>query len=482
MSFKVEKIYITSLFLTLLCNYSISYTDDLKSPENQADYLIISTNYFLENLDLLITLRESQGLTIKTVNIDTLYSQFQDTLSKQDAIKQFISYTLEYWSNPKPEYLLLVGDVEYVPSYKVLSEFHDSIYEEDSISIDNQFAINLYDGDSYPDIAIGRLPVSDSHQLQNIIAKIWHFENFISRNSYGFDFLGLADFRNSEYIFEYEVRDIIDKILPEYYSFQRIDRRIESTYHGIKTDIINNINNNPLFVSFFGHANSYIWADTSFFYIDDINNIVSNNLPFIFTSMTSSQSFDITDTMTIVEKLICKENGGTIFSFAPVGLMYTIIGDELIKKFYSKIFENPNLTIGKVIQGIRAESTTGLQSDYLLLRFTLLGDPALKLPPDIIADILKPEYESLSKFELYQNYPNPFNSTTIIKVNIPQTGFITINAFDINGEKVDIIQEGFLNQGVHSITWNPTHLASGMYFIRMNADQINQTIRALYLK
>ena len=128
MLFNIEKIVFTCFIIILLSDINNSFAEDLKSSENQADYLIISTNYFLDNLDLLITLRESQGLTIKTINIDTLYSQFQDTLSKQDAIRQFVSYTLEYWSKPKPEYLLLVGDVEYVPSYRVLSEFHDSMF------------------------------------------------------------------------------------------------------------------------------------------------------------------------------------------------------------------------------------------------------------------------------------------------------------------------------------------------------------------
>ncbi|MBN1406254.1 MAG: hypothetical protein JW956_00610 [Calditrichaceae bacterium] len=91
----LNTIYISLIIFILLSNYSYLHSENLKSTENQADYLIISTNHFLENLGPLISLRESQGLIIKSVNIDTLYSQFQDTLSKQDAIKHFVSYTLE---------------------------------------------------------------------------------------------------------------------------------------------------------------------------------------------------------------------------------------------------------------------------------------------------------------------------------------------------------------------------------------------------
>ena len=470
------------LCIILLCSFCFSNTDDLKMESNQADYLIISTNDFLENLGPLISLRESQGLIVKSVNIDTLYNQFQDTLSKQDAIKHFVSYTLDYWSDPKPQYLLLVGDVEFVPSYKVQSHLYDTPYKEDSVSIDDQFAINIYDDNQYPDIAIGRLPVSDNQHLENIIDKIILLEDNLKRENYKTDYLGLADFRKNEYIFEKIQEKFTINTLPDNYSYQRIDRREESEYYGTKSDILSILNQGCLFLYYTGHGSPFSWADTSFFQVNDVKSLASNGLPIIFTTAACSQRFDIPDSTTIIEALIQKNKGGTVLSFAPAGLTYLNLSNQIIESLFMKIFEHPDQSIGKSIMQVKYEHPIGLEQDDTILRFTLLGDPALKLPPDIIADILKPEYESLSKFELYQNYPNPFNSTTIIKVNIPQTGFITINAFDINGEKVDIIQEGFLNQGVHSITWNPTHLASGMYFIRMNADQINQTIRALYLK
>ncbi|MBN1406253.1 MAG: T9SS type A sorting domain-containing protein [Calditrichaceae bacterium] len=375
-----------------------------------------------------------------------------------------------------------MGDVEYVPSYKVLSEFHDSIYEEDSVSIDDQFAINLYEDDNYPELAIGRLPVSNLQQLENIVYKIILLENSLMRENYTTDYLGLADFRENEYIFEKIQEKFTTNTLPDYFSYQRIDRREESEYYGMKSDILNILNQGCLFLYYTGHGKPFSWADTSFFHVDDVESLASNGLPIIFTGAACSQRFDIPDSTTIIEALIQKKNGGTVLSFAPAGLSYVSHNNQMIELLFKKLFTHPDQAIGKIIMQVKYEQPIGPEQDDMALRFTLLGDPALILPPDIIAGMPKPKYETLSKFELYQNYPNPFNSTTVIKVNVPKTGFITINAFDINGEKVDIIQEGFLNQGVHSITWNPIHLASGMYFIQMNSDQISHTIRALYIK
>ncbi len=485
MSYKksfLKRSFISCIIFLLISGYNFCLSDDLKAINNQADYLIISTTDFLENLDQLISLRESQGLKTRSVNVDTLYKQFQDTLSRQDAIKHFVSFTLEYWSDPKPQYLLLVGDVEFVPSYKVQSQFHDTEFGEDSVSIDDQFAINLYDDDPFPDIAIGRLSVSDNQQLQNIIEKTILLEKYLKREDYITDYLGLADFRENEHVFEQIQDNFTKNILPDYYSFQRIDRRIESSYYGTKLDILNILNQGCLFLCYSGHGSPFTWADTSFFQVEDIESLVPNSMPIFFTAVACKQNIDNPDSTSIIEALLRKKDGGTVLSFTSSGLSYASFGSQIIEEFFKLLFEHPDYSIGNIIRQVKNEQMIGIEPDDITLRYTLLGDPAIKFPSDIIAGIPKSEYELLSEFKLHQNFPNPFNSTTLIKVNVPKAGFISVHAYDIKGEKVDVIQEGILNQGEHSLTWNPINLSSGIYFIRMTATQFNQTIRALYIK
>jgi hypothetical protein len=475
-----------SILFILICIVAIGtqlypQVSDLKSIDNQADYLVITTEDFLETIGSLTLYRQSQNLTTQTILTDDIYEQFQDTLSRQEAIRHFVSYALEYWAGPKPQFLLLVGDVEFVPSYKVLSQFHDSELKEDSISIDDHFAINLYEADLYPDIAIGRLPVSTPQQLQNIIDKIIQFETELSRDNYPVDFLGLADYRDNEEAFELALGDFIHNYLPDYYTYQRIDRRNDSPYYGTAQNIIDSIGNGPLFVSYYGHGSPFIWGDSSFFYVDDVQKIISNQLPFILTSLACRQRFDIDDSTSIIEALLYKQNGGAVLTFAPAGFSYYTDGTRILNKFYELLFDEPGLTIGRIIHMTKAYRPITSQDD-IPLRFTLLGDPALKLPDDLISAI--PEYDNVlpELFTLYQNYPNPFNGSTTIKFQLFSSQKVKLEIYDNKGQKTEVILNEFLNGGLHTVQWEPGAVASGIYYVRLTHARNSKVIRALYIK
>ena len=475
------------MFIFFQLNFAYSVKVNLKSTDNQADYLVITTDNFSGHLDELLNLRESQGLNIKTIITDSIYHQFGDTLSKQDAIKSFVSYALEYWSDPKPQYLLLVGDVEYVPSYKVQSQFHDTELNEDSVSIDDQFAINMYENDHFPDIAIGRLPVTNNQELENIIEKISLFENNLKRENYTKDYLGLADFRNNEYIFEQIQKKLTENILPDYYTYQRIDRRSESDYYGVKKDILKILEQGSLFLYYSGHGSPFIWADTSFLQVDDIESLDPNGLPVIFTAVACKQSFDIPDSVTITEALIRKKDGGTVTSFAPSGLAYAYQGSQIMESFFKKLFDKPDQTIGNIILQVKQEQSIGFAKDDITLRYTLLGDPALKFPSDIIAGIPEPDPDILTGFELFQNYPNPFNPKTTIRYSVgaiheSPLQKINLSIYNILGQKVVTLVEGLKSAGTYSVTWSPGDIPSGIYLIRLNSGRFTQTIRTLYIK
>lgn len=74
------------------------------------------------------------------------------------------------------------------------------------------------------------------------------------------------------------------------------------------------------------------------------------------------------------------------------------------------------------------------------------------------------------KFELYQNYPNPFNPVTNIKFAVPKAGKISIDVYNILGEKVrDLITE-FLEPGIYNIPFDGKDLGSGAYIYRLQAE------------
>lgn len=70
-------------------------------------------------------------------------------------------------------------------------------------------------------------------------------------------------------------------------------------------------------------------------------------------------------------------------------------------------------------------------------------------------------------FTIEQNYPNPFNSTTTIPVDVPEDSRLTLQIFDINGQKVrEPYYDRQFNAGSYDTEVDFSGLASGIYIYR----------------
>lgn len=74
-----------------------------------------------------------------------------------------------------------------------------------------------------------------------------------------------------------------------------------------------------------------------------------------------------------------------------------------------------------------------------------------------------------STFALHQNSPNPFNPTTRITYSIFEKSQISVKVFDIMGREVCNLVDGIESSGDYSIVWDATGMASGIYFVKMEA-------------
>lgn len=87
-----------------------------------------------------------------------------------------------------------------------------------------------------------------------------------------------------------------------------------------------------------------------------------------------------------------------------------------------------------------------------------------------------------TEFTLYQNYPNPFNSTTTFVFDLPLTGPVTMQVFDITGRLAATPLTGTMTVGHHSFNWDANSLASGIYFYRLQTDHNIQTRKLTLIK
>jgi hypothetical protein len=88
----------------------------------------------------------------------------------------------------------------------------------------------------------------------------------------------------------------------------------------------------------------------------------------------------------------------------------------------------------------------------------------------------------VNDFILAQNYPNPFNPVTRIDFIIPKNGAVTLEVFNITGQKVETLIDQKLNAGYNFADWNATNFASGVYFYSLKFDGLTQTKKMILIK
>ncbi|MBC8478078.1 MAG: T9SS type A sorting domain-containing protein [Candidatus Delongbacteria bacterium] len=87
-----------------------------------------------------------------------------------------------------------------------------------------------------------------------------------------------------------------------------------------------------------------------------------------------------------------------------------------------------------------------------------------------------------SGFYLADAYPNPFNPSTTIEYSLATSGSVQLSVYNIRGQLIYEIQDGFMPAGQHSVTWSPTHLSSGIFFVELCAGGEREVIKVSYIK
>ncbi len=89
--------------------------------------------------------------------------------------------------------------------------------------------------------------------------------------------------------------------------------------------------------------------------------------------------------------------------------------------------------------------------------------------------------------QLYQNYPNPFNPSTTITYSLKINSKVTLNIYNIKGQKVKQLVSDQLSAGQHSVIWNGTDdnskpVSSSIYFYKMKTNNHEETKKMILMK
>jgi len=128
------------------------------------------------------------------------------------------------------------------------------------------------------------------------------------------------------------------------------------------------------------------------------------------------------------------------------------------------------------------------------VRFTLTTDSGLRGDGFYFDDLRIVDYRDTTftgvsevsggpfEFSLAQNYPNPFNPVTTLQFSIGKGQFTVLKVYDMLGQEVATPVNGELVPGSHTVSFDGTNLAGGVYFYRLTSGDFSSTRKLLLVK
>ena len=141
---------------------------------------------------------------------------------------------------------------------------------------------------------------------------------------------------------------------------------------------------------------------------------------------------------------------------------------------------NSNLTPMKIRDALRNTASQHTSPDRYMgwgIVDALAALNYLKITDSNDGNLIKPD-----KFLLYQNYPNPFNPTTKIKYFVVQDSRVRVYLYDILGNHILTLFDGYSAAGNHELTLDASKYSSGVYFVKLWAGDFQSAIKITLLK
>ena len=94
----------------------------------------------------------------------------------------------------------------------------------------------------------------------------------------------------------------------------------------------------------------------------------------------------------------------------------------------------------------------------------------------------EPDPDMPAEFVLNQNYPNPFNPVTIISYALPEASDVRVEVFNLQGQRIAVLVNGYQPAGHHSVSFDAISFASGVYLYRIQAGSFTRTNKMMLVK
>ena len=392
------------------------------------DYILITPSEFKVSTQKLADFHEKHsGLTTAVVQLKEIYNEFSGGTPDITAIRNFCKYLYDNANNTQTriKYLFLMGDGSFDPKYRELNNknFIPTFQSDNSVSPTASFCsddyfgmlddiLGIYNSSSSVDIGIGRFPARNLNDADGFVNKVMHYASSkelktVSKSSKQKIKSNYSDWKNkmifvaddgsasdgytNSHVIQTEM--IVNAILQDDTSFNvnkiYLDAYSKESsagggrYPDVKREIRESMNSGAFFVSYVGHGGEIGWADERILDIEEIQSWKNiEGLPLFLTATCEFSRFDDPERTSAGEEVILNPNGGAIAMITTTRLVYGGISNNIgfSINFFAKVLNKYNGEMPRLGDALRLTKTlSSLGSNYNNRKFTLLGDPALKL-------------------------------------------------------------------------------------------------------
>jgi hypothetical protein len=353
----------------------------LKDTRNRADYLVIGPQIFLDAATALLERRRDEGLTVKAIPIEEIYSEFGFGESSSEAVKDFLSYAYHQWQQPSPRYVLLLGDATY--DFKnslqtgVVNRVPPRMVRTSYLWTASDPSYAMVNGDDLlPDLAIGRLPAASVAEVHAMVDKILAYEMAEAKP----DALVVlvADDADEAGDFEADADRLASGVLTTNNPTKIYLSRLGAG--ATRRAIQRSFDEGASLVSYIGHGGIHLWADENFFNTGDIAALVPQpQQPLLLTMNCLNGYFHFPYFDSLAEALVKAEGKGAVAAFSPSGLSLNGPANLYHEALLEELVRGSHQRLGDaILDAQEAYAETGAFPELLTI-YHLIGDPALTL-------------------------------------------------------------------------------------------------------
>ncbi len=348
----------------------------LHSSGNFADEVIITHFNFASSVAPLKSLRESQGLSVMTVDVEDVYDEFGYGAKSPQAIKDFLQLAKTSWLT-KPRYVMLVGDATFDPrNYLGLGAYDfvpTKLVNTNVIETASDDWLVDFDNDGVPDVAIGRLPVRTLTEASRMISKVTNYDLNKPPGTWQKEVM-LATDRDLGFNFTDQATAIQARI-PASFTVSKV-LRSQVDVPTARSQIQSGVNSGKLVVHYFGHGSVERWGTEPLLTTGDVNALTNGGrLPFFIVMDCLNGFYQDLYTQCLAETLMKAQNGGAVAVWTSSGLCEADTQSTMDQEMVRLLFGAQPITIGEAAMAAKRVIT-----DMDVRRtWILMGDPAMRI-------------------------------------------------------------------------------------------------------